>query len=78
MGEMKRMVIENYPADKLPEELRRGLETGTLVRVTIESEVGTEASPKRSLASFLGTGKGCYTEEEAVSYIRKLRDEWET
>lgn len=38
MGETKKIVTEHYPAEKLPEELRAGLETGQLVRVTVEPE----------------------------------------
>ena len=75
MGETKKIVIEHYPVDKLPEDLKHGLETGQMVRVTVESEVDDEERPRRPLTSFFGAGKGCYTEEAAVSYIRKLRDE---
>lgn len=69
-----KIVTEHYPAEKLPEELRGGIDPDAEVRVTIE----VATSPTRdipSLMSFLGAGKGVYSEEEAVSYIRSLRDE---
>lgn len=75
MGETKKIVVEHYTVERLPEELRRGIETGEMVRVTVESEIGAEAAPRPSLRSCLGAGKGCYTVEEAVSFIRQLRDE---
>jgi uncharacterized protein (DUF1786 family) len=73
MGETKKIVTEHYPAEKLPEELRKGLEEGQLVRVTVEPE-GTRAITF-DLLSFLGAGAGVYSTDEAVSYIRTLRDE---
>lgn len=76
MGETRKIVTEHYPVDELPEKLRQGLESGRKVRVTVEEESGEIIDATlRPLMSFLGAGKGCYTEEEAVSYIRMLRDE---
>ena len=76
MGEMKRIVTERYPVDKLPEELRRGLEGAQIVRVTVESEQEPEAvAASPSLMSYFGSGRGCYSAAEAVDYIRMLRDE---
>ena len=77
MGEEKKIIVEHYPAAKLPEELRRGLETGQMVRVTVEAEAEPAVS-KRSLTSFVGAAKGIYpTPEDALEAIRALRDEWE-
>ncbi len=75
MGETKKIVVDHFPVEKLPDELRRGIESGQLVRVTVESDAPEETSDRQPLRSFFGAGKGCYTEEEAVSFIRKLRDE---
>ena len=76
MGEMKRIVTERFPVDKLPEELRRGLEGAHIVRVTVESnqepDVAVSVLP---LMSYFGAGRGCYSTAEAVDYIRMLRDE---
>lgn len=74
MGETKKIVVEHYPVERLPEELRRGLDSGKMVRVAVEGEAQSQL-PRRSLRSFYGSGKGCYTEEEAVNFIRGLRDE---
>jgi hypothetical protein len=75
MGEMKKIVMDDYPVEKLPEEMRRGLESGQVVRVTIETVEREAAATPESLISFFGAGKGCYSEEEAVGFIRRLRDE---
>jgi hypothetical protein len=73
MGETNKIVTEHYPADKLPEELRAGLETGQLVRVTVEPERPCKAG--FDLMSFMGAGPGVYSPDEAVSYIRALRED---
>lgn len=73
MGELTKIVTEHYPVENLPKELQHGLERGQRVRVTIEAE--NTKKPSRSLRSFLGSAPGVYSEDEAVSYIRKLRDE---
>ena len=73
MGEHKKIVIEHYPVDKLPEELRRGLEAGAVVTITMESEQGPR--PKRSIVELFGKGGRVHT--DPVADIRKLRDEWD-
>lgn len=73
MGEHNKVIIEHYPAEKLPEELRPGIDTSRTVRVTVEPE--PKAAPGRALSPLLGTARGTYNEEEAVSFIRRLRDE---
>jgi hypothetical protein len=76
MGESTKIVVEHYPVDKLPEDLRKGLESGELVRITVERERELDRSD-RPLTSFIGAGKGAYASpEEAVAAIRALRDEW--
>ena len=75
MGEGKKIVTEHYPAEKLPEEVRRGIAGGEMVKVTVEPE-GAEPRKVRSLRSFLGAAPGLYSSpEEAVAFIRGLRDE---
>ncbi len=75
MSETRKIVVENYPAHKLPEDLRRGLDQHGNVRITVEP---AESAHKRPLASFVGSGKGCYpTPDDAIAAIRTLRDEWE-
>lgn len=75
MGEIRKIVIEHYPAHKLPEELRRGIAPKDNVRVTVESEDVDQPTP---LTSFIGSAKGCYlSPDDAVTGIRSLRDDWE-
>ncbi len=77
MNENKRIVIEHYPVEKLPEELRAGLSGAQTVRVTVEPEIEREVAPPR-LTRFFGAGRGAYpAASDVVSEIRKLRDEWE-
>jgi hypothetical protein len=75
MGETKKIVTDGFPVERLPEELRRGLESGQLVRVTVETMLGDTVAARAPLTSFFGSGKGCYSETEAVDFIRRLRDE---
>jgi hypothetical protein len=73
MNEQKKIIVEHYPAKKLPDELRRGIDDRSTVRVTVEAE--PDGDLLRPLLPLLGTGHGAYSEEEAVSFIRRLRDE---
>ena len=74
MPESAKIVIDHYPADKLPEDIRRLVDTKN-VRLTIEAE---DLPEDRSLRSFIGAGKGVYASpEQAVATIRHVRDEWE-
>ena len=76
MGEITKIVVENYPVERLPEDLRRGLEKAGIVTVTLEAGQGTAAAPRRSLRSFIGSAPGVYASpDEAVEYVRRLRDE---
>jgi hypothetical protein len=78
MGETKKIVTEHYPVEKLPEELRQGIEGGQVVRVTVETEVPASQPNTRSLRSFLGIAPGRYGDpDEIVDEVRRLRDEWE-
>jgi hypothetical protein len=78
MGEMKKIVTEHYPAEKLPEELRCGIEGGQVVRVTVETEPPVPQLEGRPLRSFLGIAPGRYGDpDEIVEDVRQLRHEWE-
>ena len=75
MSEPRKIIIENYPADRLPEDLRRRIDSEEPVRITLEQEDPHQRPP---LTSYIGKGKGCYkSPEDAVDAIRALRDEWE-
>lgn len=79
MGETKKIVVESFPVERLPDELRRGIENGQIVRVTIEAEDTTRVLPhtgRRTLRSFVGSAPGLYPNPgEATQFIRSLRDE---
>lgn len=78
---MNKIVVEHYPVEKLPEDLRVGLAPAGSVRVTVESDppvpmtaAEVVATMKRRLADRDNAG---VTVEEAVARIRALRDEWD-
>ena len=77
MGEGKKIVVEHYPADRLPEDLRRALGSSDgQVRITVEPETGVSSSSRIViLSSLLGTGRGVYEEGEVTDAIRALREE---
>ena len=75
MGEGKKIVTEHYPAGRLPEELRGGLAGEEMVKVTVEPE-GIQSGGVRLMRTFLGSAPGLYgSPDEAVAFIRGLRDE---
>jgi hypothetical protein len=76
MGEYKKIVVDHYPVDQLPSDLRAGLEAGKSVRVTVEVPE-TVSEPKRPLSYYFGKGTGAYAGCDPVDEIRKLRDEWD-
>jgi len=72
---MNKIVREHYPVEKLPEDLREGIE-GPYVRVTVIPE---EKATRKKLLTYADirarvepTG---ITVEEAVRQIRELRDD---
>lgn len=76
---MNKVVLEHYPASKLPDELREGIALGASVKVTVEEEANQPLGRKQLLelmrnaqANAPGTSL-----EEAVARVRALRDEWE-
>lgn len=76
---MNKIVLEHYPASKLPDELRGKIARGASVRVVVEE---TERKPltleefRASMAQARKRKTGV-TLEEAVARIRELRDEWD-
>ncbi|MBZ9762063.1 hypothetical protein LB553_14435 [Mesorhizobium sp. CA8] len=76
---MNKVILEHYPASKLPDELREGIALNASVTVTVEEEAKRPLDRKQLLelmrnaqASAPGTSL-----EEAVARVRALRDEWE-
>lgn len=86
MGETRKIVIQHFPVEKLPAEIRSLIEGAApggdaavqTVTVTVEQNLApAHAGPvAQSWKSFFGAGRGIYqTHEEAVEFIRALRDE---
>ncbi len=77
MGEHKRIVIEDYPVENLPEELRGGIETGHRVTVTVEESEDRWSDLFRRIDAYQSANTRHVTSEEAVARVRALRDEWD-
>jgi len=75
----ERVVLEDYPASKLPEELRGDIAMSASVRVTVEERVDTSAERERLLALMDQARRNAkkVTLEEAVKRVRELRAEWD-
>lgn len=81
---MNKIIRENYPAAKLPDDLREGLDPGAFVRVVVESRE-SRAEPTRSVAELKKLIDELKSQpdfkpiaaDEAVQRIRDLRDEWD-
>jgi hypothetical protein len=78
MKDSRRVVIENYPVERLPDELRGGLDPSHRARITVEdASVGPSIKAAR-LRRYFGAAKHKNTSvEEAVERVRALRDEWD-
>ena len=76
---MKTVVVWNFPAEKLPEELRGDIDPKAKVHVTVRADEELPAeSAMPSLVSLIGSARGVYASpDEALDYVRRLRDEWE-
>jgi hypothetical protein len=78
---MNKIVKENYPASKLPVELREGIDGDALVTVIIQEE-GERRKPltreqlRELIEQSQRESKGG-TIEDAVDRVRALRDEWD-
>ena len=76
---MNKIVLEHYPASKLPEELRTGIDRRASVKVTIEVEKRStlDRDALLSLMERVRAKEYNTTLDEAVSRVRSLRDEWD-
>jgi len=88
MDERDKIIRDDYPVERLPEDLRAGLGDVARVRVTVEAggaprepqtdkqkawaEISKLVEKARSAPGFRPV-----TAEEAVARIRALRDEWD-
>lgn len=77
---MNKIVLEHYPASKLPEDLREGIAPEASVKVTVEEEARKPPSAQELRRQWLEVRKNLKHEvslEEAVARVRELRDEWD-
>ena len=78
MGEPRTVVVDRYPVERLPEDLRARVGEATFVKLTIAlGEPVPELPPddERPLSWYFG--KLGRVHDDPVADIRKLRDEWE-
>ncbi len=74
---MNKIVRENYPASKLPEDLREGIDPGSRVTVTV-TEDGKPSHEVMTLEEIFASRRPPYrSKEEIDAEIRRLRDEWD-
>ena len=74
---MNRIVRENYPASRLPEDLRVGVDPSSTVTVTVAEE---EQRPEKVMSLeeiFSLEGFRRRSADEIDADIQKMRDEWE-
>jgi hypothetical protein len=73
---MNKVIRENYPASKLPDDLREGIDPSTRVTVTV-----TEDEPPyqpMTLEEILASRRPPYrSSADIVGGISQLRDEWD-
>jgi len=74
---MNRIIRENYPASRLPEDLRSGVDPAATVTVTIVEE---ERRPEKVMSLdeiFSMRGFRRRTAAEIDADLRRQRDEWD-
>lgn len=73
---MNKIVRESYPAAKLPEDLREGIDAGSRVKITVE-----ELAPPHevlTLDEIFALRRPPYRSKEDIdAEIRQLREEWD-
>lgn len=77
---MNKIVRENYPASKLPADLRPTDDPNARVTVTIEEEPTVEQKPERVMTLeeiFSLKGFRRRSKEKIDEDIRRQRDEWD-
>jgi hypothetical protein len=75
---MNRIIREHYPASKLPDDLREGVDPKANVTVTITVEDLKPPERVMTLEEIFAARRPPFrTAEEIVASIRQLRDEWD-
>ena len=74
---MNKIIREHYPASKLPEDLREGVDPQSTVTVTVTVEELQRPEHVMSLEEIFAARRPPFrTAEEITASIRQLRDEW--
>jgi hypothetical protein len=72
---MNKIVKQHYPAAKLPEELRVGIDPEAQMTITIEAETPPETV--MPLEAMFALRRDVFaSQEEANAHIEAMRDEW--
>lgn len=75
---MNRIIREHYPASKLPDDLREGVDPEANVTVTITVEDLKPPERVMTLEEIFAARRPPFrTAEEIVADIRRQRDEWD-
>jgi hypothetical protein len=75
---MNKITREHYPASKLPEDLREGVDPQSTVTVTVTVEALEQRPASRTLVELLAAARRSPPiGDDPVVRIRELRDEWE-
>ena len=71
---MNKIVRKHYPVERLPADLRSGLDKRGWVRVEIEPEAGQPTA--EPLAQMVGTGRNVHgSPDDVLSHLRSLRED---
>jgi hypothetical protein len=73
---MNEIVRKNYPASKLPEDLRQGIDPSSTVMITVVDETPPHA-PMTLEEIFVARRPPFKSKEEIDAEIRRQRDEWD-
>jgi hypothetical protein len=75
---MNKIIRQNYPASKLPEDLRQGVDPDSTVTVTVTTEELTPPEHVMSLEEIFASRRPPFKSvEEIDAEIRRQRDEWD-
>jgi hypothetical protein len=74
---MNKIVKEHYPASRLPEDLREGVDPAATVTVTIVEEQEAPARIVTLDEIFASRRPPFLTPEEIDADLRRQRDEWD-
>jgi hypothetical protein len=72
---MNRVIRDNYPVERLPDDLRQGAEPGAIASVTVDIEL---PAPRISFHDiFDDLHQSRVLSDDPVMRVRALREEWD-